>query len=578
MRKRLLVPLIPVFLVLPAFADSWTLGVMEFSFRQAMQSRPQSFEQAARVLPQLIVEQFSNDEIRTIPAAETLSRKLRELQTARLSLFLQLSKEYKARDSLLLSSSGPKALRKSIKAETEKIRDIEAQIDKNLEDARRLRAEAQPKIERERLISEGKKDGDSGKDGGFFPFQLPFSFFSRDEDDEIVSERVALYKGDSTALFTPGEKAVQGGFSSWDFEQDVAAAKINGLISGEITVYGDYCSVTATLRMYPGAQILGTVTEVGVFSDLMPLANSVARSLDPKIANALPVLMEFEIEPKEIAADAKITIDGLVFPLRKNDGSFDNKIIDESGVHRLSIEAPGYERLSFTYAFTEENRFIVRAGLVPEIRASARIRLKKYQDGIFQIYGLSGSPVSAEEPRAMLEVNSKPVLGVFTVPKAGPDDSDSSNIAFFRIPSENVFDGANLIVNAKPFDRAANIDKRRRWMYTAYTALICSLPFTFYNLGEFTAENTAYIQGRGDYGRLKKLQHRSNICVGITAVCGVWAGIELIRYLWSADRVLPARAGIDKNAAKESASPLSGEKNEDPDLGKIIETDDAEIQ
>ena len=144
------------------------------------------------------------------------------------------------------------------------------------------------------------------------------------------------------------------------------------------------------------------------------------------------------------------------------------------------------------------------------------------------------------------------MLGVFSVPKTNPDDSASSNIAFFQIPSQNAFDGAYLFVNAKPFDRQANIDKRRRWMYTAYTALICSLPFTFYNLGEFTAENTAYSQGRGDLERLKDLQGRTNICLGVTAVCGVWVVIELVRYLWSADRVLPEKVKIDKKALKNA--------------------------
>ena len=124
---------------------------------------------------------------------------------------------------------------------------------------------------------------------------------------------VVLYKNDSTALFKPSEKSLEAGFTSWDFEQEITAAKINGLITGEITCYGDYCLVSTNLRVYPGGQVLGSVTEVGLLTDLMPLANSIARNLDAKIANALPVLLEFEIEPKEFAPDAKIMIDGIVF-------------------------------------------------------------------------------------------------------------------------------------------------------------------------------------------------------------------------------------------------------------------------
>ncbi|MBQ4377585.1 MAG: hypothetical protein II821_00085, partial [Treponema sp.] len=131
--------------------------------------------------------------------------------------------------------------------------------------------------------------------------------------------------------------------------------------------------------------------------------------------------------------------------------------------------------------------------------------------------------------------------------KKSGEDSDSGSNAFFMIPESSAFDGANLVVNAKPFDREKNIDKRRRWMYTAYTGLILSLPFTFYYKGEFTAENIAYSQGRADYDRLVSLRDKANICEGISIAFGVWSAVELVRYLWAADRVLPTKAKIDKN-------------------------------
>ncbi|MCR4822296.1 MAG: hypothetical protein K5873_05440 [Treponema sp.] len=529
------------------FASDWTLAVMEFSFKQT-QSRGESYTRAASVLPQLVMEQFANQNTRTIPESESLDRKLKELQTARLSLFLQLSKEYKARDSLVITTKSTKALARAIKAENDKIKDIEKQIDENLDKVNKTIDEYAPKIQREKDISEGKKVEDEKTEKGFFPFKFSFPFFHKDEENKIVTESVVLYKNDSTSLFKPSQKALEAGYTSWDFEQEVSNAKINGLITGEITVYGDYCSVSVNLRIYPGGKILGSVTEVGLLADLMPLANSIARNLDSKIANALPVMLEFQIEPKELSGRAKIMIDGNVFSLTNNDGNYDNRIIEESGIHHISIEIPEYEKMSFSYSFTDDTRFLIHANLVPKVHGIANIRLKKYREGVFHTYGLLQSPVTEENPWAKLEVNSKSVLGVFRVPKVSEDDSDSSNIAFFHIPQNQAFDGANLLVNAKPFDRSANIDKRRRWMYTAYTALICSMPFTFYYMGEFTAENTAYSQGRGDYDRLQSLQRGANITLGITAVCGVWTVFELIRYLWAADRVLPAKTKIDKKA------------------------------
>ena len=574
--KKFLLTLILSCLTFSLFADNWTLGIMEFSFKQK-QNRGESTAKAAQVLPQLIVEQFSSENIRTIPQKERLDRRLKELQTERISLFLQLSKEYKTRDSLVLSTNSPRKLEKEIRKQMEKIRDIEIKINDNLDEAKKEIDAAAPKIDHDEAAHADIKNKNDKKALPVFPLKLPFSFFKHNEKDEIITENVVLYKGDSTALFAPSEKSSDAGFTSWDFEQEVTGAKINGLITGEITCYGDYCSVTTNLRIYPGGQIFGTVQEVGLLTDLMPLADSIARNLDSKIANALPIMIDFDISPKEIAKDTKIMIDGIVFSLTKTDGSFDNKIIKDSGIHHINIEAPGYENLTFTYSFTDDNMFFVHANLVPKVHGTAHIKLKKYRDGIFHTYGLNQAPVTKEEPSAKLDVNGKSVLGVFAVPKQSDDDSDSSNIAFFRIPENQAFDGAYLLVNAKPFDRAANIDKRRRWMYTAYTALICSLPFTFYYKGEFTAENFANSQGRGDYDRLRNLQNRSNICAGISAACGVWTAIELVRYLWAADRVLPAKTKIDKKSMKEANMVLKPKiEIIEPEPAEAEKTDDSE--
>ena len=574
--KKFLLTLILSCLTFSLFADNWTLGIMEFSFKQK-QNRGESTAKAAQVLPQLIVEQFSSENIRTIPQKERLDRRLKELQTERISLFLQLSKEYKTRDSLVLSTNSPRKLEKEIRKQMEKIRDIEIKINDNLDEAKKEIDAAAPKIDHDEAAHADIKNKNDKKALPGFPLKLPFFFFRHNEKDEIITENVVLYKGDSTALFTPSEKSSEAGFTSWDFEQEVTGAKINGLITGEITCYGDYCSVTTNLRIYPGGQIFGTVQEVGLLTDLMPLADSIARNLDSKIANALPIMIDFDISPKEIAKDTKIMIDGIVFSLTKTDGSFDNKIIKDSGIHHINIEAPGYENLTFTYSFTDDNMFFVHANLVPKVHGTAHIKLKKYRDGIFHTYGLNQAPVTKEEPSAKLDVNGKSVLGVFAVPKQSDDDSDSSNIAFFRIPENQAFDGAYLLVNAKPFDRAANIDKRRRWMYTAYTALICSLPFTFYYKGEFTAENFANSQGRGDYDRLRNLQNRSNICAGISAACGVWTAIELVRYLWAADRVLPAKTKIDKKSMKEANMVLKPKiEIIEPEPAEAEKTDDSE--
>lgn len=579
---------------------------MEFTFSQAG-NKSESSAQAAKVLPSLILERISSGSIRRIPEKEILDRKLKELQTERLSLFLQLSKENQARDALVLTTDSKKKLQKLIKEENEKISEIEDKIRENLENVDREIQEASRKIE----IEEGRKDeampgnfpenlsenlpgikntvekespdgkdasGSSSKDkkGFFNPFALPF--FHRGEENSIVEENIAIYKSDPNSLFKPSDQAVEDGFSSWNFEKEVTAQKINGLLSGKITSYGGYCSVTVELRSYPGAKVAGTVTEVGMLGDLIPLASRIVVGLSPKISNTLPVRIEFDVSPAQASDGLVVTVDGVVQQMLSKSragNDAENSILVNAGIHRVVIESAGYEPLSVLYSFSDESVFTVKADLVPDVENEIHIRLKKYRDGIFYANALDSSEVSPENPYGTLTVNGKPALAVF---KAAPQKSASevleessddekknksgklepreeSNIAFIQIPQlapNYAFDGAYFFANAKPYDRAADIDHRRRMVYLAYTGLICSLPWTFYNVGNFTAENNAYSDSdrRTSYDDVQKWQQRSYISLGVTAAFGVWTVFELVRYLYAADKVLPVRAKIDKKSAK----------------------------
>lgn len=608
---------------------------MEFTFSQT-RSRGQSSAEAAKVLPQLILERISSGSIRQLPEKEVLDRKLKELQTERLSLFLQLSKENQARDALVLSTGSQRKLKKSLKAEDEKIAEIEDKIKENLSNVDKEIAEAEKKIGREEVRLGGQspqnpedsenhenkseeKSSDLKSDAqneqkGFFvragdffrPFALPF--FHRDEENKIVEESVVIYKSDPSALFNPSDQAKEDGFSSWTFEKEVTSAKINGLLSGKITSYGDYCSVTVELRTYPGAKVAGTVTEVGMLGELIPLAARISAGLSPKISNTLPVEIEFDVFPEKAQENLVVTVDGVVQQmLSKTRAGRDaeNSILVNAGIHRVVLECEGYEPLTFLYSFSDESIFTVKAELVPDVRNEIHIRLKKYKDGIFYANGLESAEVSPENPYGNLTVNGKPALAVFKAASTEPEksgkssvinDEDSSenmenenlesnsrnqvaenpepepetkkkkkedksgklepkeesNIAFIQIPQSTAFDGAYLVANAKPYDRAANIDHRRRMMYLAYSGLICSLPFTFYNLGNFTAENNAYSDSdkRSSYNDVLEWQKKSYISLGVTAVFGVWTVFELVRYLHAADKVLPVKAKVDKKSAK----------------------------
>ena len=540
-------------------SSGWTLAAVEFSFDSG-KTRAESSLEAAKTLPQLILERISSGEIRKVPESEVLDRKLKTLQTERLSLYLQLSKENQTRDALVLSSSDSKKLRKLIKDEDEKIEEIERKIKENLENAEKETSAASEKSAEtegglEESFSEKSADEKDGKGffGGLFhPFELPF--FRKNQDGQIVQESVVLYKSDASSLFQPSDKALEEGFSSWTFESEVSAQKINGLLSGKITSYGEYCSVTAELRVYPGAKVMGTVTEVGMLSEPVPLASRIAAEMSAKISNTLPVRIEFDIFPRDAAADAVITIDGVVqqFLSKARGGhDFESSVLVNAGIHRIVIESSDYETMSLSYAFSNESIFTVKAELAPKVEKKINIRLKKYRDGIFYANGLDSSEVSKSSPYGNLYVNGKPALLMF---KAISDSASAAlaqnGAAFIQIPVNSAFDGAYLVADAKPYDREKNIDHRRRVMYMAYTGLICSLPWTFYNLGNFTSENNAYAQGdsRTTFSNVQDWQKKSYISLGVTAAFGAWTVFELVRYLYAADKVLPVKAKIDKKA------------------------------
>lgn len=522
-----------------SWASDWVLAAQEFSFSRP-DSRSEASLQAANLLPQLILEQIASDEVRLIPSDEILGRKLHELQTERLSLFLQLSKENKTRDSLILQARNKRSLEKQVSQSEKKIDEIQKKIDENL---RRTEKEKREFEKTQIRVSEPKKEKES-----VFSVTANSKFNSENQ----IFEKVVLFNDDSSSLFVPDPKSLADGYDSWNFEKNILDSKINGLISGNITLYGEYCSVTVELRRYPEGKLIGTVTEVGTLGDLMALADRIAQNLDSKIANSLPVLVEFLIQPEEAFQNASIIIDGVVHSIadEKKSGAKDNLKILEAGIHNVSIVSPGYETLSLNYSFTGDTIFKLLASMKPESHGVVNLRLKKYRDGIFYASGTEAKETTPENPYAEISVNGRNVLGVFSPTSLmdAASKEDSKNIAFYRITENHAFDGAYLFVNAKPYNREANIDKRRRMMYTAYSGVICSLPVLFYCYGNYTSEKNSHNLATARIGQddVQNWKKRTYVAGAVTSVLGVWAVIELVRYLWAADKVLPANAKIDR--------------------------------
>ena len=132
------------------YASDWTLGAAKFSFSQN-ESHSSSEEDAASILPQLILEQIVSTSSRITTKREMLNRTLDDLLTKRLSLFLQLSNEIKIRDSLVIQEEDKNNLKKKITDEDKKISDIENQIDENLLQVEKAKKETLANIKKEEI-------------------------------------------------------------------------------------------------------------------------------------------------------------------------------------------------------------------------------------------------------------------------------------------------------------------------------------------------------------------------------------------------------------------------------------------
>ncbi len=485
------------------FSDDWVLGAQEFSFEQPGK-HAESELKAATVIPQLVLERIAQGNLRTISKNEKLDRRLSALQTERLSLFLQLSKEYKTRDALVLSKKSARELDRALKEEAEKIADLEDKIAENLKAA-------------DKTIKE-----------------------INDSKEPIPDERIVLYKNDSSSLFVPSADAKINGVQSWAYSKDIANAKINGIITGKIVSYGEYAAITAELFLFPGCKSAGAVTEVGLLSDSLSIARRLVHGLSSKIANSLPVNLNFEIGPVDAREKCTINIDGVVYP------NYAEGVLIDAGIHNITIESENFATVSFNYSFGSESQYLIRTDLEPRAKGIFKIKLKSPQNGIFYSRALEGHEVNEENPQAPLTINGSSVIGVFTkydLPDGTVADS-TQNSAFFYVPQKNLFDGADFTVKVEPYNREKNIDHRRKVMYTAYTCLICSLPVTFYTVGNFTATNNSYASGNRTitYEDVQKWQKMSYGSLAVTGVFGVWTAFEIYRYLKATNDVLPATA------------------------------------
>ena len=245
---------------LPLFGEDgkWVIAAQKFIYARG-QTKNAVTSNIEETIPINILEKISRSLERNIMPNERFERENYKLRTERQSLYLQLSSEYKKRDSLVLNNYSDMRMKSELKAEEKKIKQIQEKLEKNIAEQK----EKYEKAEAQMHLAAGEVDDDDNVELNEAELvkNLIKNIFEQSED-LITEENIALYKDSVESLFKTTVKVKETDYTEPLFEKEVVSSGINGLITGQITSYGDFISVAVDLYNYPGAKKIGSVMEV----------------------------------------------------------------------------------------------------------------------------------------------------------------------------------------------------------------------------------------------------------------------------------------------------------------------------
>lgn len=517
----------------------WVIGARKFTFTRNQTGAVA--EGIAAMFPARILEKMSSSMYRAVDIEENAQRELYKIRMEKNSYFLQLSSKIKTRDSLVLGNYSQKELELKLQKENESILELKKKLEQNIQRQKELEAQIQAAQNsvNENLVPEEKKSDSFIK-----------SLFTSQSSSQYVQEKIVLYKKDISAVFTPSQTG--------DFEKQVVDAKINCLISGEITGFDEYMSVTVKANVYPGGKEIAVVTEIGTVDDADLIASAVARQLVPAVTNSMPCVLIIKMDMEEEPKDLCVYVDDVLY----NDVSSEFTI--DSGVHFIQFTAEGYKNAGTSYYFEGNKNYVVQVSLSKTATNTIFVRPKAIMEGQFIANGVSG--VKLQDNTSKITVNGEAVLAQFI--------TEDKNSAFLYIPQNKITEGALYTAKLKTVNHKDFIEKRRREMYLSYSILVTSLMPTLISKGIVES----YKPMLADTNRQKDIENlddkiqtangwvlASNIFTGVSIACGIWFIFELYRYFSAANSVLPASTKIsfDYLPAAEVIPPVEQETLED---------------
>ena len=530
----------------PLFGEDgkWVIAAQKFIYARG-QTKNAVTSNIEETIPINILEKISRSLERNIMPNERFERENYKLRTERQSLYLQLSSEYKKRDSLVLNNYSDMRMKSELKAEEKKIKQIQEKLEKNIAEQK----EKYEKAEAQMHLAAGEVDDDDNVELNEAELvkNLIKNIFEQSED-LITEENIALYKDSVESLFKTTVKVKETDYTEPLFEKEVVSSRINGLITGQITSYGDFISVAVDLYNYPGAKKIGSVMEVGEIKELDLITSEISRQILPMIVNTLPVKFVFSIEPEEAKEKLSIYVDDVLQKMENDTVSLD------SGSHRIQFVSEGYKSAGVTYFFEGNKKYNIEVKFERPVIGHIQLQLKNELPG--NIYANAEPALKFDDRNSQISINGNTILGEFI--------TEDNETAFFYIPKKQTFDGSAVTLNPKPRDRTEYVNTRRKWMYGAYTVFMISLIPTFYTFGNFQINKDLYSKHQIDFETAKRWQTASNISSTISICCGVFWGIELIRYLVAANSVLPqnVKPGIVSEQVPVGIPPVETQQEE----------------
>lgn len=540
-----------------SLSDEWVLGAKKFEFLQN-KKRELSEQELSTLIPQLLLEKISEGLVRNTSKKEMLDRTLESYLVERQALFLKLLGDYKKRDSLVLFIDNKKKLEKAIKKQQLVIDETEKKIEENLQKTEQIKLEYS-----ESDIKNNEKEISKSSDYNFIFNPFSNLFVSKKDTliPDVKDEKVVLYKKDSSELFLTSDSYKKNGIESRSFEKEILDAKINGLIDGTLTIFGEYFSVTCSLYIYPGRECLGTITEVGKIRNCESVVHNLSSYFCPLITNHKPIEIYFDIEPKEIVDKSHITVDGIYYE------KVPEKLILDAGNHNIKVECNDYWTRMISYDFIGSSKFLIQADMIKIKKTDISVALVKPEEGKIYADGKFAGDIFNDNVYGKFTSDGESIIGYFMAKKDA--ESKENKGLFFYVPEKIQTQNEILAVNGKVLDHASYINERRIWTYRAYSLLVLSMPWTLYSIGKYNSAVYAYNASvLTDLDEVKKLERTKNISLGITAVCTTFFVVELIRYLVAANSVLPVNAHKASNAelikAEQRAKKIIPSVNEIP--------------